>query len=182
MRVGKRPREGLSIRQLGVLLSEDELRFISHLLINLKADDLIMEDARCDALAWITRVQQDIASARQDRPRSSVSQGAQGSQKWPAGDTRRPFHLEGKWLVDALVAGTVKSVGSSFGIGLGASPPVPMLMVLISWPTSEVSLAQRIWAQLSLDSWVRLAGCSRWGGSCQPLSRRCHRLPHRRME
>ena len=80
MRVGKRPREGLSIRQLGVLLSEDELRFISHLLINLKADDLIMEDARCDALAWITRVQQDIASARQDRPRSSVSQGAQGSQ------------------------------------------------------------------------------------------------------
>ena len=25
-----------------------------------------------------------------------------------------------------------------------------MLMVLISWPTSEVSLAQRIWAQLSL--------------------------------
>ena len=32
-----------------------------------------------------------------------------------------------------------------------------MLMVLISWPTSEVSLAQRIWAQLSLDSWVRLA-------------------------
>ena len=46
-----------------------------------------------------------------------------------------------------------------------ASPPVPMLMVLISWPTSEVSLAQRIWAQLSLDSWVRLAGCSRWGGS-----------------
>ena len=48
MRVGKR--EGLSIRQLGVL-SEDELRFISHLLINLKADDLIMEDARCDALA-----------------------------------------------------------------------------------------------------------------------------------
>ena len=70
----------LSIRQMGVLLSEDELRFISHLLINLKADDLIMEDARCDALAWITRVQQDIASARQDRPRSSVSQGAQGSQ------------------------------------------------------------------------------------------------------
>ena len=66
------------------------------------------------------------------------------------GDTRRPFHLEEKWLVDALVAGTVKSVGSSFGIGLGASPPVPMLMVLISWPTSEVSLAQRIWAQLSL--------------------------------
>ena len=47
----------MSIRQLGVLLSEDELRFISHLLINLKADDLIMEDARCDALAWITRVQ-----------------------------------------------------------------------------------------------------------------------------
>ena len=70
----------MSIRQLGVLLSEDELRFISHLLINLKADDLIMEDARCDALAWITRVQQDIASARQDRPRSSVPQGAQGSQ------------------------------------------------------------------------------------------------------
>ena len=30
------------------------------------------------------------------------------------------------------MAGTVKSVGSSFGIGLGASPPVPMLMVLIS--------------------------------------------------
>ena len=50
MRVGKRPREGLSIRQL-VYFSEDELRFISHLLINLKADDLIMEDARCDALA-----------------------------------------------------------------------------------------------------------------------------------
>ena len=43
-----------------------------------------------------------------------------------------------------------------------------MLMVLISWPTSEVSLAQRIWAQLSLDSWVRLAGCSRWGGSSNP--------------
>ena len=167
-RVGKRSREGLSIRQLGVLL-EDELRFISHLLINLKADDLIMEDARCDALAWITRVQQDIASARQDRPRSSVSQGAQGSQVEVAWRGHPPaLSFEGKWLVDALVAGTVKSVGSSFGIGLGASPPVPMLMVLISWPTSEVSLAQRIWAQLSLDSWVRLAGCSRWEAPANP--------------
>ena len=68
---------GLSIRQMGVLLSEDEVLFISHLLISLKADDLVLEEARCDALAWITRVQQDIADARQDRPRSSVSPGAQ---------------------------------------------------------------------------------------------------------
>ena len=45
---------GLSIRQMGVLLSEDEVLFISHLLISLKADDLVLEEARCDALAWIT--------------------------------------------------------------------------------------------------------------------------------
>ena len=70
----------MSIRQLGVLLSEDEVRFISHLLISLRADDLITEENRCDALAWITRVQQDLHRLRQDRPRSSVSQGAQGSQ------------------------------------------------------------------------------------------------------
>lgn len=65
-------------RPIGVLLSEDEVRFISHLLINLKADDLIMEDARCEALAWITRVQQDISAARQDPHRSSVSAGDAG--------------------------------------------------------------------------------------------------------
>lgn len=65
-------------RPIGVLLSEDELRFISHLLINLKADDLIMEDARCDALAWITRVQLDIARTRQDSSQSSVSAGDAG--------------------------------------------------------------------------------------------------------
>ena len=113
----------MSIRQLGVLLSEDELRFISHLLINLKADDLIMEDARCDALAWITRVSK-ISPLPDRTGRGLRSRKARRvvSRKWPAGDTRRPFHLEEKWLVDALVAGTVKSVGSSFGIGLGASP------------------------------------------------------------
>lgn len=68
----------MAIRQLGVLLSPDEVTFIQHLLISLKADDLILEDARCDALAWITRVQQDIARLRQDQEQSSVSAGDAG--------------------------------------------------------------------------------------------------------
>lgn len=58
---------------IGVLLHPDEVRFIQHLLISLKADDLVLEEARCDALAWITRVQQDISGLRQDPHRSSVS-------------------------------------------------------------------------------------------------------------
>ena len=86
------------------------------------------------------------------------------------GDTRRPFHLEEKWLVDALVAGTVKSVGSSFGIGLGASPPVPMLMVLISGQLQKSAWRNAFGRNCHSDSWVRLAGCSRWGGSRQPIS------------
>lgn len=65
----------LAIRHLGVLLSEDEVQFILHLLISLRADDLILEDARRDALAWITRVQQDLARLRQDQEQSSVSAG-----------------------------------------------------------------------------------------------------------
>lgn len=51
----------MAIRHLGVFLSADELQFIAHLLINLKADDLIQEDARREALAWITRLQQDLS-------------------------------------------------------------------------------------------------------------------------
>lgn len=58
---------------IGVLLSEDEVVFIQHLLISLRADDLILEDARRDALEWITRVQLDIARLRQDNHQSSVS-------------------------------------------------------------------------------------------------------------
>ena len=69
-----------AIRHLGVLLSEDEVVFIQHLLISLRADDLITEENRCDALAWITRVQQDLHRLRQDRPRSSVSASDAPSQ------------------------------------------------------------------------------------------------------
>ena len=84
------------------------------------------------------------------------------------GDTRRPFHLEEKWLVDALVAGTVKSVGSSFGIGLGASPPVPMLMVLISGQLQKSAWRNAFGRNCHSDSWVRLAGCSRWEAPANP--------------
>ena len=59
--------------------SEDELRFISHLLINLKADDLIMEDARCDA--QLGSPESSKISPLPDRTgRGLRSRKAQGSQ------------------------------------------------------------------------------------------------------
>ena len=100
----------------------------------------------------ITRVQQDIASARQDRPRSSAPpQGAQGSQKWPAGDTRRPFHLRenGSSTPSWLAPSSPSEVRLGSDRGFASSPDAYGVDLR---PTSEVSLAQRIWAQLSLDS------------------------------
>lgn len=58
---------------IGVILTVDEVRFILSLLTQLKADDLISEDARCDALRWMTRLLVDLQACEQDRPRSSVS-------------------------------------------------------------------------------------------------------------
>ena len=86
---------GLSIRQMGVLLSEDEVLFISHLLISLKADDLVLEEARCDALAWITRVQQDIADAKTGPAAVfGLARCADvASWKWPAGNPTLPATL-----------------------------------------------------------------------------------------
>ena len=140
----------MSIRQLGVLLSEDELRFISHLLINLKADDLIMEDARCDALAWITRVSK-ISPLPDRTGRGLRSRKARRvvSRKWPAGTPAGPF-IGGKngsstpsWLAPSSPSEV--RLGSDSGLRLS-----PDAYGVDLWPTSEVSLAQRIWAQLSL--------------------------------
>lgn len=62
-------------RPIGVLISPDEVTHVMHLLINLKADDLLLEEIRCDALAWITRLKQDIDRLEQDQQGSSVSTG-----------------------------------------------------------------------------------------------------------
>lgn len=62
-------------RPIGVLISPDEVTHVMHLLINLRADDLLLEEIRCDALAWITRVKQDLDRLEQDQQGSSVSTG-----------------------------------------------------------------------------------------------------------
>lgn len=65
---------------IGVFLSEDELVFVSHLLISLKADDLITEEQRCVALERVSSLLLDIRRLRQDPDRSSVSQRSARSQ------------------------------------------------------------------------------------------------------
>lgn len=65
---------------IGVLLSEDEVTHIYHLLINLRADDLITEEQRYAALEKIQRIFLDIRCMRQDYSQSSVSQQSVPSQ------------------------------------------------------------------------------------------------------
>lgn len=59
---------------IGVLLSEEELTLCYQLLISLRADDLITEDARRVALDRLERCFLDIRRLRQDPDMSSVSQ------------------------------------------------------------------------------------------------------------
>ena len=65
---------------IGVLLSEEEVTHIYHLLINLRADDLITEEQRYAALETMQRIFLDIRGLRQDRPWSSVSPQSVTSQ------------------------------------------------------------------------------------------------------
>ena len=126
--------------------------FISHLLINLKADDLIMEDACCDALAWIT-----LSPARYRLCQTVTGRGLRSrkarrvvGRKWPAGTPAGPFIWRENGSSTPLVAGTVKSRRKFVWDrtrGFASSPDAYGVDLL---PTSEVSLAQRIWAQLSL--------------------------------
>lgn len=70
----------MAIRHLGVLLSEDEIKFIYHLLLRLRGDDLILEEARLDALETFERLFLDLYFMRQDNHQSSVSQGSPTEQ------------------------------------------------------------------------------------------------------
>ena len=65
---------------IGVLLSEEEVTHIYHLLINLRADDLITEEQRYAALETMQRIFLDIRCLRQDNHQSSVSQRSVASQ------------------------------------------------------------------------------------------------------
>ena len=88
------------------------------------------------------------------------------------------FHLEEKWLVDALVAGTVKSVGSSFGTrGFAASVDaygVDLLAALRSQPGATFG------RNCHSDSWYVWPDAV--GGKPPTLSRRYASASHRRME